>query len=217
MFNREWPCLGKSKLRYEFEPTGKPDIAKGKGAPGRAQLYINNKLVGKTDLPLVGLDGGLCVARYPGSAVSQLYKPPFAFTRTCFKVTADVCVDFWRPVPTPHLDELAARGLRYTRFHTTAICGPSRAHSLRVATITTLARDFSRNGPRAYQLQQHDAAEYSHDRVDLEVQRLRRLAVRQEPQHARLGEQRRRCLLTVGRRDWSAVEPAKSPEEGHTS
>ena len=26
---------GKVKLRYEFEPTGKPDIAKGKGAPGR--------------------------------------------------------------------------------------------------------------------------------------------------------------------------------------
>lgn len=34
---------------------------------------------------------------------------------------------FGGPVPTPHLDKLAADGLRYTRFHTTAICGPSRA------------------------------------------------------------------------------------------
>jgi arylsulfatase A-like enzyme len=34
---------------------------------------------------------------------------------------------FGGPVPTPHLDQLAASGLRYTRFHTTAICGPSRA------------------------------------------------------------------------------------------
>ena len=34
---------------------------------------------------------------------------------------------FGGPVPTPQLDALAARGLRYTRFHTTAICGPSRA------------------------------------------------------------------------------------------
>jgi len=34
---------------------------------------------------------------------------------------------FGGPVPTPRLDELAAHGLRYTRFHTTAICGPSRA------------------------------------------------------------------------------------------
>ncbi|ADJ29353.1 arylsulfatase [Nitrosococcus watsonii] len=30
-------------------------------------------------------------------------------------------------IPTPELDELAAEGLKYTRFHTTAICGPTRA------------------------------------------------------------------------------------------
>jgi arylsulfatase len=34
---------------------------------------------------------------------------------------------FGGPVPTPNLDKLAAQGLRYNRFHTTAICGPSRA------------------------------------------------------------------------------------------
>ena len=34
---------------------------------------------------------------------------------------------FGGPVPTPALDKLASEGLRYTRFHTTAICGPSRA------------------------------------------------------------------------------------------
>jgi arylsulfatase A-like enzyme len=34
---------------------------------------------------------------------------------------------FGGPVPTPALDKLAAEGLRYSRFHTTAICGPSRA------------------------------------------------------------------------------------------
>jgi len=27
---------GRHELRFEFEPTGKPDIAHGKGAPGRA-------------------------------------------------------------------------------------------------------------------------------------------------------------------------------------
>lgn len=30
-------------------------------------------------------------------------------------------------IPTPKLDQLAAQGLRYNQFHTTAICGPSRA------------------------------------------------------------------------------------------
>jgi arylsulfatase A-like enzyme len=34
---------------------------------------------------------------------------------------------FGGPVPTPELDKLASEGLRYTNFHTTAICGPSRA------------------------------------------------------------------------------------------
>jgi hypothetical protein len=29
---------GKSTLRYEFEPTGKPDIARGRGTPGRGRL-----------------------------------------------------------------------------------------------------------------------------------------------------------------------------------
>ncbi len=43
---------GRHKLRFEFEPTGKPDIAVGKGAPGRAQLYVDGKLVGQTDLPV---------------------------------------------------------------------------------------------------------------------------------------------------------------------
>ena len=31
------------------------------------------------------------------------------------------------PVPTPNLDRLAARGLVYNRFHTTALCSPTRA------------------------------------------------------------------------------------------
>ncbi|MCG6869666.1 MAG: sulfatase-like hydrolase/transferase, partial [Gammaproteobacteria bacterium] len=34
---------------------------------------------------------------------------------------------FGGTIPTPALDELAAEGLEYTRFHTTAICGPTRA------------------------------------------------------------------------------------------
>ena len=55
---------GRHKLRFEFEPTGKPDMPHGKGAPGRAQLYIDDKLVGQADIPLtmplsLGLGGGL--------------------------------------------------------------------------------------------------------------------------------------------------------------
>lgn len=34
---------------------------------------------------------------------------------------------FGGQVPTPALDQVAAEGLRYTRFHTTALCSPTRA------------------------------------------------------------------------------------------
>ena len=34
---------------------------------------------------------------------------------------------FGGPIPTPACDALAARGLRYNRFHTTALCSPTRA------------------------------------------------------------------------------------------
>lgn len=38
-----------------------------------------------------------------------------------------MCSTFGGPVPTPHMDQLAKNGLKYTRFHTTALCSPTRA------------------------------------------------------------------------------------------
>jgi len=57
---------------------------------------------------------------------------------------------FGGPVPTPALDRLAAAGLRYNRFHTTAICSPTRAalltgrnhHQVATGTITELATGY---------------------------------------------------------------------------
>lgn len=37
------------ELRFEFEPTGVPDMPQGKGAPGRLQSYIDGELVGSAD------------------------------------------------------------------------------------------------------------------------------------------------------------------------
>jgi arylsulfatase A-like enzyme len=53
-------------------------------------------------------------------------------------------------IPTPTLDELAAEGLRYTRFHTTALCSPTRAalltgrnhHSVATATVVDQATGY---------------------------------------------------------------------------
>jgi arylsulfatase A-like enzyme len=40
------------------------------------------------------------------------------------------CSTFGGPVPTPALDRVAARGLRFNQFHTTALCSPTRAAML---------------------------------------------------------------------------------------
>jgi len=57
---------------------------------------------------------------------------------------------FGGPIPTPNLDKLAQEGLRYTRFHTTGICSPTRAalltgrnhHQVATGTITELSTGY---------------------------------------------------------------------------
>jgi len=56
---------------------------------------------------------------------------------------------FGGAIPTPHLDEIAAQGLRYNRFHTTAMCSPTRAalltgrnhHAVGYGAIANVALD----------------------------------------------------------------------------
>jgi arylsulfatase len=87
---------GSHKLRFEFEVTGPPDIPGGKGVPGRAQLYIDDKLVGHADFPyttpmVFGVAGGaLECGRDSGSPVTPAYAPPFEFTGTIHSATVDV-------------------------------------------------------------------------------------------------------------------------------
>jgi len=57
------------------------------------------------------------------------------------------------PIATPNLDELAATGLRYNNFHTTALCSPSRGalltgrnhHAIGLAAITEAATGYPGN------------------------------------------------------------------------
>jgi len=89
---------GRHKLRFEFETTGKPDIGKGKGSPGRGQVYIDGKLAGQGEIPLtmplsLGLGGGMVCGADIGSPVWDKYKPPFKFTGRIYSVTVDVTGD----------------------------------------------------------------------------------------------------------------------------
>ena len=99
--SREAVPGGSHQLRYEFEVTGKPDVAHGKGAPGQGRLYIDGKLVGYGDIALtmplsIGLSGGIACGVHLGAPVTPQYKPPFAFTGAIRAVTVDVSGDLVR-------------------------------------------------------------------------------------------------------------------------
>ena len=86
---------GEVELRYEFEPTGKPDIAQGKGVPARGQLYINRKLVASIDMPfsilnMWGTEGLTCGYDGGDRVAADEYSDSFAFTGTIKRVTLDL-------------------------------------------------------------------------------------------------------------------------------
>ena len=88
---------GECSLRYEFEPTGAPNVREGKGTPGRGQLYINGELVGATEFPVTvpivfGIEGLSCGYDF-GEAVTHQYTAPFRFTGKIKKVVTDMSGD----------------------------------------------------------------------------------------------------------------------------
>jgi len=90
---------GRHELRFEFEPSGAPDLARGRGAPGTGRLFVDGALVGGGELPVtipidIGITEGLSVGRDEGSSVSADYKAPFAFTGSLEQVVIDVSGEF---------------------------------------------------------------------------------------------------------------------------
>jgi len=92
--NEEVP-EGEVKLRYEFEPTGKPNPAAGHGVPANGQIYINDKLVGAIAMPHTVLNmfstEGLSCGYDAGDRVApKEYSDAFKFTGTIKRVTLDL-------------------------------------------------------------------------------------------------------------------------------
>jgi arylsulfatase A-like enzyme len=89
---------GSVEVRFEFEPTGKPDVKKGKGTPGKVELYFDRKLVGQGNLPITiplafGLGGGLVVGRAAGFPISPRFTSDLEFTGMIHDVVIDVSGD----------------------------------------------------------------------------------------------------------------------------
>ncbi len=90
---------GDHVFSFEFKPTGKPDLAKGKGVPATITLYVDGKSVGKGDLPVtipmsLGLAAGVCIGADAGSPImDDEYPSPFRFTGVVKKALIDVSGD----------------------------------------------------------------------------------------------------------------------------
>ncbi len=72
---------GRHFLSMEFEPTGKPDVKNGKGAPGVVKLLVDGKEVGHGELPVttpirLAQGGAMIVGADPGAPVSPGVQAP---------------------------------------------------------------------------------------------------------------------------------------------
>ncbi len=107
-------------------------------------------------------------------------------------------------IPTPTLDRVANNGIRYTRFHTTALCSPTRAALLTGRNHHSVGTRRDRRGRHRFpRLFGHHPAHGGDVRRNLARIRLCQRLVWQEPQRAGLGDQSRRPLRSLGR--WSGL------------
>ncbi len=88
--------VGAVTLRYEFERTGPPDFAAGKGSPGIGRLYIDGSKVGETEIPVTvplafALSGeGLCAGWDSLSPAASAYDDEFRFSGTIRQVVVEL-------------------------------------------------------------------------------------------------------------------------------
>lgn len=86
---------GRHALSFEFEPTGDASPLEGKGAPGKAKLFIDGRPAGEGELPVtipltMGLASGVSIGSDAGAPVTDEYTAPFHFTGTIERVVYDV-------------------------------------------------------------------------------------------------------------------------------
>ncbi|MGI9294755.1 MAG: arylsulfatase, partial [Pseudomonadales bacterium] len=106
-------------------------------------------------LPIPAFTGKLEATEAESTAVfPSAIKAPDGAPNILLVMTDDVgfaaASTFGGPVPTPNLDQLAQRGLRYNRFHTTGVCSPTRAslltgrnhHAVGSATVVELQSPY---------------------------------------------------------------------------
>ena len=105
-------------------------------------------------------------------------------------------------IPTPAMDRIANAGLRYTNFHSTSLCSPTRAaiitgrnhHSVGFGVVGEICDGLSR-------LRLDHPDREGHHRHDPQGQRLRHVVVRQGPQHALFPVEPGRAVQSMAERN----------------
>lgn len=109
-------------------PVGAGEITGVPGSPAATRTIVGD-ILPPPDLPFGGTIG-LNAAESKPWWQPRVVPPPGA-PNVLLIITDDVgygaTSTFGGVVPTPNLDRIANNGLRYTQFHSTALCSPSRA------------------------------------------------------------------------------------------
>lgn len=128
-------------------------MMRGKGLRRAAAIFLCGTAIGCASLSWAQTPPAVVVGKAPSDIAPIPAAPPArqGSPNIVLVLMDDVgfAADstFGGPVPTPNLDALAAGGLRYNRFHTTAMCSPTRAalltgrnhHRVEMGSIVNLA------------------------------------------------------------------------------
>ena len=141
---------------------------------------------------------------------------PYAAPNVVYIVLDDVGFSAMRcyggPVETPNIDRIASQGVRYTQWHTTALCSPTRS------CLLTVTVDFCPSGEHRLLARLHyrEATERSAERVQALVAADRRnchhgltpIHSRNAASGCRDCKSRHRGVRRQGRRRSGSVSPA---------
>ncbi|MEM9515538.1 MAG: arylsulfatase [Actinomycetota bacterium] len=89
---------GDVQVRYQFDPTGPPDFARGRGPGGRCTLVVDGQLAAATEIPYsppnrFGPVGFSCGYAAFDTCAPDLFDAPFRFTGTFDRVVFDLSGD----------------------------------------------------------------------------------------------------------------------------
>ena len=191
-----------SSLLQAQQPASGQQPAAQPGSPG-ATTTIDGRYLPTPPQPFKGQIS-------PNAAQSKPYwpaitVPPKGAPNVLLIMTDDVGFSapstFGGVIPTPALDRVAKMGLRYTRFHTTALCSPTRAalltghnhHSVATGVVVDQATGYPG-------LQQRHPARRRLHRRNPAAERLRHLVVRQGSQRPAVGGEPSRPLPQLAHR-----------------